>query len=50
MSKIPKTILYLYSNVKGSDFQNMISKPNVKYIIKNKMPITRRNRSLSDFF
>ena len=30
ISKIPKTILYLYSNVKGSDFQNMIIKPNVK--------------------
>ena len=25
-------------------------KPNVKYIKKNKIPINRRNRSLSDFF
>lgn len=30
MSKIPKTILYLYSNVKGNDFQNIIIRPNVK--------------------
>lgn len=50
MSKIPKTILYLYSKFKGNDFQNIIIRPNVKYIKKNKMPIMRRNRSLGDFF
>lgn len=49
MSNIPKASLLLYDKGIGSSFQNITMQPNTKYIKKNAIPKTNRNRFAGDF-
>lgn len=49
INTIPKTDLYFCSIAMGNSFQKIRINPKTKYIKKKHTPITRRNRSFSDF-